>query len=332
LKHYLNIACLICFITVFVNAQDTINFKAFDSLKTSAEDKHKHVVDTGTVIVSKRNLIDSTRKHIDTTALKKLNLDRWYKGNQVKPYSDPDNWDVRLFRKINNARSPFKDRFFDTFDRSMLPISLILPASMFIYGRAYNKTYDENSAYLLASAEFTNLVLTFGTKVFVKRERPLNKLPHCYIKGKPTLDVYSFPSGHTSTTFSIATMFALRYTKYPQVYVPMYAWAMIVAYARPYFAMHYPSDLLAGAVYGTGSSILIYSLRKELLKLKNSVLGEDKKDEGSIKDGVVSLFVGSFIASSLVNNFIFKPSDRRRLFISPWMDNHRSGVNINYKF
>jgi undecaprenyl-diphosphatase len=214
----------------------------------------------------------------------------------------------------------------------MLPVSLILPASMYVYGRAYDKTYDENTAYLLAGAEFTNMVLTFGTKLFIKRTRPLNALPNCYCKDKPVLDVYSFPSGHASTSFSISTMFALRYPKYPQVYAPMFAWSLIISYGRPYFGMHYPTDLLAGAVMGAGSSILVYSLRKELLSFKNQVLSEDKKDEGSINGGTVSLFVGSFLASSIVNTFILKPLPGKRLIISPWMDDKRSGLNVNFKF
>lgn len=332
-------------------SQDTINFKAFDSLKTSAEDNHIEVI-------SKRKQLDSSNyKMLDTAAIRKLNIEpsrvftkRQYDSLETlwrKAYNrhllenqnsknliqkDPDNFDVRLFRTINNARSPFKDRFFDTFDRSMLPMSVLLPASLFIYGRAKDKTYDENSAYLLTASQITNVALTFGTKTFFKRERPLKALAHCYCKDKPVIDVYSFPSGHTSVTFSIATMFALRYPDYPQVYAPMYAWALIVAYGRPYFGMHYPSDLLAGSIIGAGSSILVFSLRKELLTFKNSVFSEDKKDEGSINGGVVSFFVGSFIASSIVNNFILKPAPGKRLIISPWMDNKRSGVNINYKF
>jgi membrane-associated phospholipid phosphatase len=304
------VALLLAMTSIAAYSQDTINFKAFDSLKTSAEDNHKGITDT--------IAIEKERKTI------------WI--DVAGTNNDPDNWDVRLFRTINNARSPFKDRFFDTFDRSMLPMSFLLPASLFIYGRAYKKSYEENTAYLLTGAQITNFTVTFGLKFFIDRERPLNALANCYCKDKPVLDVYSFPSGHTSTGFSIATMFALRYPSYPQVYAPMYAWALLVAYGRPYFGMHYPSDLLAGAVIGTGSSILIHSLRKELLSFKNAVLTESKKDEGSINAGVVSFFAGSFIASTIVNNFILKPLPGKRLFISPWMDDKRSGVNINYKF
>lgn len=299
-------------------SQDTINFKAYDSLKTSAEDKHKTVLKS---------------RPIDSSDIKSADDKDFLKNfGSTNNKQDPNNWDVRLFRKINNARSPFKDRFLDLFTRSNAPIAVLMPISLFAYGRLNDKTYDENSAYLLAGAQTTNFILTMGTKFFIKRKRPVEALPDCYSKGNSSLDIYSFPSGHSSTSFTIATMFALRYSKYPLVYVPMYAWAAIVAYSRPYFGMHYPTDLIGGAIVGTGSSILVYSLRKHLFKFKNNIFDENKNDEGSINGGVASFFVGSFIASSLFNTFILKPKDVKKFSVSPWMDDTRSGLNFNYQF
>lgn len=321
-----NLLCLRdCFVALLLAmtgltsySQDTINFKAFDSLKTSAEDNHKSVLKS---------------KPIDSSDIKSKGDAEFLKNfNSTNTKSDPDNWDVRLFRKINNARSPFKDKYLDLFTRSNAPIAVLMPMSLFVYGRMADKTFDENSAYLLAGAEAVNFTITMGTKLFIKRKRPVEALPDCYSKGNSSLDVYSFPSGHSSTSFTIATMFALRYSKYPLVYVPMYAWAAVVAYSRPYFGMHYPTDLIAGALVGTGSSILIYSLRKHLFKFKNNIFDENKNDEGSINSGVATFFVGSFVASSLFNTFILKPKDVKKFSLSPWMDDKRSGLNFNYRF
>ncbi|MBN8585907.1 MAG: phosphatase PAP2 family protein [Ignavibacteria bacterium] len=285
-------------------SQDTINFKLFDSLKTKSEDSHKKVTTVP------QNSGDSITIPIPL---------------------EPTNFDVRLFRSINNSRSPLKTKVLNTFDNSMLPVALMLPPSLFIYSRVKRNTYDENSAYLLFSSEFTNFAVTFGIKTFFKRARPLNALKNVHSKGMPILDVYSFPSGHTSTTFAMATMFALRYPDYPQVYAPMYVWGFIIAYARPYFGMHYPSDLLAGALIGTGSSVLVYSLRKELFRFKNQVLGEDKTDEGSVNGGVLTFFGAAFAISAIFDNFIFKEDPGKRFFISPWMDNKRGGLNVKWK-
>lgn len=307
-KTLLVIFCL----PIIVYSQDTINFRLYDSLKTSAEDKHNYILkDTIRVENEQKISVDVSDKMI--------------------PSQDPDNLDCRLFRKINNSQSPFKTKILNTFDNSMLPVSLLLPPTLFIYSRVKRNTYDENSAYLLLSSEFTNFALTFGIKTFIKRARPVNALSNVYCKGVPLLDVYSFPSGHTSTSFSMATMFALRYPAYPQVYAPMFAWGLLIAYARPYFGMHYPSDLLAGAIIGSGSSILVYSLRKELFRFKNQVLGEDKTDEGSINSGVLTFFGAAFAVSAIFDNFIFKEDPGKRFFISPWMDNKRGGLNVKWK-
>jgi len=333
------ILILIC-LPIVIYSQDTIDFKLYDSLKTKTEDSNELKI--------------VKRKQLDSNSVKKLDsLSRYIiivdSGNQVRKSNqiieqkttdkahafhiekDPDNFDIRLFRKINNSQTPFKTKVFNTFDNSMVPVALMLPTSLFIYSRVKKNTFDENSAYLLTVSEFTNLALTFGTKIFIKRERPLNSLSNVNTKGMPFLDVYSFPSGHTSTTFAMATTFALRYPKYPQVYAPMYLWGLITAYGRPYFGLHYPSDLLAGAIIGSGSSILIYSLRKELFNLKNQVLGEDKTDEGSINSGVLTFFGASFAVSAIFSNFIFKSHPDKRLFISPWMDNKRGGLNVKWK-
>lgn len=285
---------------VMLYSQDTINFKQFDSLKTSSEDSYKG------------NISNKTKLSVNSN-------------------NDPDNFDIRLFRKINNSRSPFKTKVLNTFDNSMLPVAILMTPVQFIYGRARQKTYDENTAFLAFTSELTTFTITFGLKTIINRRRPLEALQNVNAKKMPILDVYSFPSGHSSTTFSLATMYALRYPDYPLVYIPMFVWATTVGYGRPYFGMHYPSDVLAGALIGSGSSILIYSLRYELFRFKNRVLKEDKNDDGSINAGVLTFFAGSFFLSAVFDNFIFKEDPGKKFFISPWMDSKRSGINVKWK-
>lgn len=243
--------------------------------------------------------------------------------------ADPDNFDVCLFRTINDSRSNFKDAVIPVFDKSVLPISILMPIMTFAYGRAYDKTYDENTGYLTGGAEATSFIVTFGIKMIVKRKRPFASLENVHRGETYTKDSYSFPSAHTSTSFSIATMFALRYPKYPQVYVPMYAWALIVGYGRPYLGMHYPGDVLGGAIVGAGSAVLIYSLRSSLFKLKNNILNDNKSDEGSIQGGTIIIFAGSFLVGSIFNQIFFK-DNKIQFNVSPV----QKGMNfdVNWKF
>lgn len=345
---YYKTTVILFLIPIVIYSQDTIDFRMYDSLKTKTEDSHKHIINSSNsdsieILRSKNDSVftkvpdypPNIRLHSPDDIIIYENVTthdsttRWKMSNAFK--QDPDNFDCRLFRSINNSRSPLKTKVLNTFDNSMLPVAVMLPPSLFIYSRVKRNTYDENSAYLLFTSEFTNFAVTFGIKTFIKRDRPLNALKNVHSKKIPVLDVYSFPSGHASTTFAMATAFALRYPAYPQVYAPMFAWGLVIAYARPYFGMHYPSDLLAGAIIGSGSSILVYSLRKELFRFKNQVLGEDKTDEGSINGGVLTFFGAAFAVSAIFDNFIFKEDPGKRFFVSPWMDNKRSGLNVRWK-
>ena len=59
---------------------------------------------------------------------------------------------------------------------------------------------------------------------------------------------HSFPSGHATTSFAAATVIALLV---PRLRVPAFVLAAAVAWSRVYVGVHYPLDVLAGAVLGT---------------------------------------------------------------------------------
>ena len=71
----------------------------------------------------------------------------------------------------------------------------------------------------------------------------------------------SFPSGHTTSAFCTATSLSLMYPKW-YVIVPAYSWATMVGYSRMHLGMHYPLDVLAGAILGTGISLVSFKLQK----------------------------------------------------------------------
>ena len=106
---------LLLIMTVNTLSQDRINFKLYDSLKTYAGDNH-----TKFYFAS-----------LDTNDSKE--------DEPIVIKDKESSWDVRLFRKINNHPTPFKDRFLNTFDRSMLPVGILLPTTLFIYGRSTGK-------------------------------------------------------------------------------------------------------------------------------------------------------------------------------------------------
>lgn len=66
--------------------------------------------------------------------------------------------------------------------------------------------------------------------------------------GTAPLDQYSFPSGHTLHAFSFGL---LACAHYPWLYVPLGIFVVQVALSRMILGLHYPTDVLAGALIGT---------------------------------------------------------------------------------
>lgn len=83
----------------------------------------------------------------------------------------------------------------------------------------------------------------YALKLAVRRRRPvLDGLPPL----TPTVSTLSFPSAHATTSFAAARAFS-RVAPTAALYTAAAAFAL----SRPYLGVHYPSDVLAGAVLGT---------------------------------------------------------------------------------
>ena len=79
----------------------------------------------------------------------------------------------------------------------------------------------------------------------------------------PALDSYSFPSGHASSSLAAATTLTLTLGRRGAwSYLP----AGLIAISRSYVGIHYPSDVAAGALLGTGVALLVHRLSRCIRK------------------------------------------------------------------
>jgi membrane-associated phospholipid phosphatase len=135
--------------------------------------------------------------------------------------------------------------------------------------------YVFDTGVMVAMSEASAYVVYYLVKnVIVKRDRPSVSLPDVNTMHMDTADKYSMPSGHTTAAFAIATMLTLRYPK-PYVYIPAYVWATFVGYGRIYMGLHYPSDVLAGAILGSASALAIHLISPQVTKWRERILGDD---------------------------------------------------------
>ena len=73
---------------------------------------------------------------------------------------------------------------------------------------------------------------------------PLVTIPHSH----------SFPSGHTATSFAGATALSLLY---PRATPAFFLLAAAIAYSRLYVGVHFPLDVVGGAVIGVATALLL---------------------------------------------------------------------------
>lgn len=83
-------------------------------------------------------------------------------------------------------------------------------------------------------------------KELIKRIRPCNELADVLTPLGCT-GSYSFPSNHALNNFAAATFY---YRLYPDLKWTLFITASLVAISRVYLGLHYPSDILGGAILG----------------------------------------------------------------------------------
>ena len=175
------------------------------------------------------------------------------------------NADINILKSINASGSNFKNDFFKTTSNSVAIINIAAPVSLFTASLIkHDKNLQKQSLYM-AGGYLLSTAVTQGLKRIVKRDRPFEKYP--FIIQRTPEDSYSFPSGHTSSAFNTATSLSIVFPKW-YVIIPSYAWATAVAYGRMYQGVHYPSDVLVGAIIGAGSAWISFKIQHWIDKKK----------------------------------------------------------------
>jgi len=169
------------------------------------------------------------------------------------------NWDIDLLTSINHNESSYKNSFCDVISESVVVFNIAAPLSVFSAGVIrHDKQLKVDAAYMVGGY-IVSTIITQGLKVITKRPRPFITYPDIVQRTKA--DGYSMPSGHTSSAFCTATSLSLLFPKW-YVIAPCYLYAATVGYARMYQGVHYPTDVIVGAIVGAGSAWLAYKVEQ----------------------------------------------------------------------
>ena len=163
------------------------------------------------------------------------------------------NFDIDLLRSINHNESTFKNDFSSFTSNSVTVVNIAAPLTLLTVGLAkHNKQLQKDALYMVGGYALS-AIITHGAKVIVRRDRPF--FTYSDVIKKTAGGGYSFPSGHTSAAFYAATSISILYPKW-YVIGPSFFWASAVGYSRMYQGVHYPTDILAGAVVGAASALV----------------------------------------------------------------------------
>lgn len=106
--------------------------------------------------------------------------------------------------------------------------------------------------------------VVYSLKFLIQRERPFHFLQEMALKlskGPGEILDPSFPSGHATYVFMMATLLAYWFPRY---WIVFYVIAGFIGWTRIYLGLHYPTDILVGALLGYGGTrvFLLYGSLK----------------------------------------------------------------------
>jgi membrane-associated phospholipid phosphatase len=169
---------------------------------------------------------------------------------------------ISLFSNIDRAiyneiYNDWKNPVMDVIMKGTERVTGFAPYAIANLGVIYfGKEKEVKAAKLSLTAWGISTVTTIGIRFAVNRPRPEDSINSRWNS--------SFPSWHTSSYFSMATVYA---AKYPKLTIPLYTFGALVGLSRIYKGYHYPSDVLVGAILGWASGKLTLRLEKTLNRL-----------------------------------------------------------------
>ncbi len=180
----------------------------------------------------------------------------WSRGWSVlaKPLEELGMLDRAVYQAVAATSTPVLDGHFRRLSRAADHSFLWLGiAAVVAVGGGRNGRRAAVESVLAIGA--TSAVVNLGIKPLARRRRPDRADPAQFeARDVPMPDSTSFPSGHASSAFAFAYAVGRHL---PELAVPVRLLAGGVAYSRVHTGVHYPGDVVIGAIAGAGGAAMI---------------------------------------------------------------------------
>jgi len=178
--------------------------------------------------------------------------------------------DTRLFLFLNS----FNNEVFDIVMSYITITATWIPFYILLIYFIYKKYKFKYGSYILIFLILSIAAADFGSVHLFKnvfhRLRPCHNIDLqdlIHLVNSKCGGQFGFISSHAANVFSIAMFISLLF-KNKYVWISMMIWAMLISYSRIYLGVHYPGDILGGALWGMLVSYLFYSINKRLILSK----------------------------------------------------------------
>jgi len=173
--------------------------------------------------------------------------------------------DINILRWLYENRNPIFDSTFIVITNSAAAIAFGVPGILLIAGLVKKNRDMWRKALTIIIPVAVSAIVANILKFSLDMPRPYELYP--FIEKLSTGGSPTFPSGHTADAFAFAVAACLVYPRW-QIMLPSLIWAALVGISRMWLGVHFPSDVLGGAVIGAASAIIYYRvMKKKELKL-----------------------------------------------------------------